>query len=197
MLPRSISAPSIVCFSNSYHACMHAFILHLFYFKTGPVVTLMGSPPLSPPVPINLGHGLTTPAYLQIVGHRNCLGQAKQGSAWILCMPSAKPHLCQSHTWEAVRNSFEGDMCPTSEEGTGRMEQKPSRIGLAAPSYLSVPGHRNCLGQHSQNGGATSLCRLQSKPMFCSQEAWDALKTAFSGMDCPQYTNTARERKEA
>lgn len=58
--------------------------------------------------------------------------------------------------------------------------------GFGAPAYLSVQGHRYCLGKQTTAGGSTSLCRLKNKPIFCTSEAWEQLKTAFKGEECPR-----------
>ena len=72
-------------------------------------------------------------------------------------------------------------------------------IGMAAPKYLSVEGHENCLGQYNPTPSYTAKCLPSSKPDGCSNASWQELKNVFNGQDCPKdedrRSQSARELK--
>ena len=57
-------------------------------------------------------------------------------------------------------------------------------IGLAAPSYMSINGYKECLGEDSSMGW-TMLCLPKEKPSDCLQDSWSEIIVEFTGEQCP------------
>jgi hypothetical protein len=63
------------------------------------------------------------------------------------------------------------------------------QTGLAGPEYLSIDGHRDCLGSFQPNVPITTewfYCMPKAKPKQCEEWEWEALKEKFTGEDCPE-----------
>ena len=67
-------------------------------------------------------------------------------------------------------------------------------IGMAAPKYLSVEGHENCLGEYNPTLSYTAKCLPSSKPDGCSDASWQELNNVFNGQDCPSKEDRSRSQ---
>ena len=64
----------------------------------------------------------------------------------------------------------------------------PRNKRAVRPAYLDVPGHQECLEEHSAPGSSSSeLCLPQSKPEYCSERSWNDLQDVWegNGRNCP------------
>ena len=77
---------------------------------------------------------------------------------------------------------FEGAKCP---EFPLWQNGSPS-LGIAAPEYLSVPGHEDCLDSFNPSSSFSTKCIPSIKPGKCSQRSWQELKSKKGSLKfCP------------
>merc|ERR1712172_440203 len=104
------------------------------------------------------------------------------------CLPTSRLDGCPSSVWGQLKDEYD----PNNDiefvgapPGAPPIAGGPAPVGVGAPAYLDVPGFELCLGEHaSSDSDHTEWCRPANKPEYCSQKAWDDLKTKFDG-DCP------------
>ena len=57
------------------------------------------------------------------------------------------------------------------------------------PTWLSIPGHRSCLGTvENIVNGHTEWCLPTGKPSGCSQNTWDQVSNVFEGTIDARYS---------
>ena len=127
--------------------------------------------------------GQPAPAYLSVVNYESCLQnfQASQSHSEY-CLPRGKPSSCPQEAFIKLQEVFVGITCPPvkiSIIGGGGSQTLP-------PSWLNIPGHRNCLKAYQAGDNHREWCRPAEKPVECSQDSWDKLADEFLGSDCDE-----------
>ena len=115
------------------------------------------------------------PKYLSIDGHQDCLDQhsPRGASHSEICLPDSKPTVCSTDSWDKLKLEVQEqriDKCTPKVVLGG--------VGALPPKYLSVAGHKDCLGSHTPFEGAThtSICFPDGRPSSCLEDSWDKLK---------------------
>ena len=125
--------------------------------------------------------GLPAPIYTQVPGYEKCLGskQSSMGTHQELCLPSRQPSACNERVWKKLQEVFVGDDCD-SQSSSPSVPILGGESSLP-PKYLSIVGHRNCLGsQHVRGASHTELCLPDAKPSRCNPNSWAALQDEVS-----------------
>ena len=117
---------------------------------------------------------------ITVEGHSDCLGTQMIGGSKQLCMLNQKPLKCPQKAFDTLREVFKGEVCRDQKQEQDIIAE--GIVGLP-PAYLSVEGHRDCLGTQII-GGSKQLCLLNKKPWKCAQEAFDTLQEVFKGEVC-------------
>ena len=128
--------------------------------------------------------GIAAPDYLSINGHEDCLGTYSPSPFYVeKCLPIDKPVDCDPQSWQDMMRLFKGEKCPEYQG----WKNSPARVGLAAPEYLSIAGHQDCLDTYKPSPTYSAKCLPLSKPQDCSLTAWDQMQRLFVGETCPEY----------
>ena len=61
-------------------------------------------------------------------------------------------------------------------------------VGSPAPEYLSIPGHKTCLGSFNASPSHSEKCLPKQRPPGCLPETWTQVKDAFDGSTCPDLS---------
>eukprot|EP00095_Tigriopus_kingsejongensis_P010406 maker-scaffold203_size261420-snap-gene-0.13 protein:Tk10406 transcript:maker-scaffold203_size261420-snap-gene-0.13-mRNA-1 annotation:"PREDICTED: uncharacterized protein LOC100207802" len=118
--------------------------------------------------------------YLMVSGLDRCMGMRSDNGKIYHCLPFTKPEYCDFESWNKLMKTFEGPRC----DGSKRV---PAIIqGEGVPKYLSIEGHKDCLGSIRRNGanGGFAPCMPQVKPTFCVEDTWRQLQRHFDGQRC-------------
>ena len=110
------------------------------------------------------------------IGWERCVFDQKSGSFKTKCVTSYQPQLCRSAAWEKIVK-LGLPLCSHP-----RIIASPNAI---APAYLSIEGHENCLGSHS-NRQYNVKCLPKTRPSNCSDEIWERVQDSFTGIPCPE-----------
>ena len=128
------------------------------------------------------------PAYLTVPSFEACLDHFQASETHReLCIPTERPGDCPSDSWNSLKELFIGIGCPKSNFRL---------IGGAAalpPVYLSVEGHKECLGEYQASYTHTEYCLPLHAPPRCSQDKWDKLSSTFQGVKCPPIMQVQRQ----
>ena len=116
---------------------------------------------------VNKAIGLGAPAYLNVPDYRKCLGDhpSPSGSHTELCLPVKKPAGCPANSWtEMIKPEvFSGIRCALHDKN-----------GYGMPSFLEVPGFKDCLDvKQGNSGNYEEWCLPVVKPDLCLARSWD------------------------
>ena len=67
-------------------------------------------------------------------------------------MPTSRPRRCREKAWEQLQDYYHGVKCPQANVG--------------APEYLSIDGHKECLGEN-HGDDYSSVCLPEVKLFTC------------------------------
>ena len=116
------------------------------------------------------------------------------------CLPIRRPDYCPHESWNELVTVFEGERCDGRRrqgQAGGQNQQQPGTgVQLGAPAYLTVEGHRDCLGS-KRAGSSFVLCMPSVRPAICMDESWHRLKSVFEGERCsPESVSLDQEEFE-
>merc|ERR1711962_416496 len=112
------------------------------------------------------------------------IGKCTNGDSWLSCT-------------DGCNDLGVGGRCPLGDGPCSKGDRSgvkiecrgyPRNKRAVRPAYLDVPGHQECLEEHSAPGSSSSaLCLPQSKPEYCSERSWNDLQDVWegNGRNCP------------
>ena len=68
----------------------------------------------------------------------------------------------------------------------GKPIKKKITARAVQPSYLTIEGHQQCLGEFQASETHTEKCLPLQKPLECEQNVWEQVNDEFRGSNCPQ-----------
>ena len=123
--------------------------------------------------------GALPPAYLSLPDFDRCLDVYQaSGIHTALCLPSMRHEDCSHSSWNDLKRSFDGIICPDKL-------LPPPQAWVGPPEHLLVPSFDSCLQDFQASPAHRELCLPRSKPGVCPEPSWLTLLDVFDGVQCP------------